>query len=204
MESGTSAPTVLVGLGNPGPEYAATPHNLGFRVMARLAEDAGVRISRPEARSLTGIAQIEGRRVVLATPLTYMNLSGPAVRDLLQKYEASLQSLVLVFDELNLPLGAIRIRERGSAGGHNGVDSVIDALASQEFVRVRLGIGPDHPIAPNRIGGDKAEYVLRPFPRSKQEEVEELVVRAADAVRMVLRDGVAKAMNEYNRREPAE
>src|SRR5208283_4828524 len=122
---------IVVGLGNPGSEYADTPHNLGFRVVARLAEQAGIRVSRPEARSLTGLGEIEGRRVVLATPLTYMNLSGGAVRELLKKYEAGHEALLLVFDELSLPFGAIRIRERGSAGGHNGVESVLESLGSQ-------------------------------------------------------------------------
>ena len=197
-ETDSAAPALVVGLGNPGPEYAATPHNLGFRVAAKLAESSGSRISRPEARSLTGLTELEGRRVVLATPLTYMNLSGSAVRDLLKKYETSIASLIVVFDELNLPLGAIRVRERGSAGGHNGVQSVIDALGTDEFVRVRLGTGPDHPL------GDKSDYVLRTFPKAKVQEVEDLVDRAAAAVRLVLRDGVAKAMNEYNRRVPPE
>ncbi len=190
---------VVAGLGNPGLQYAETPHNLGFRVVAKLAEDAGLRISRPESRSLTGVGTIEGRQAVLATPLTYMNLSGQAVRDLLQRYETGPESLVVVFDELQLPLGAIRIRERGSAGGHNGVESVIESLGNDGFVRVRLGIGPDHPVP----GEYKSEYVLRPFPKAKSEEVEEMVVRAADAVRMILRDGVAKAMNEYNRKPPS-
>jgi PTH1 family peptidyl-tRNA hydrolase len=200
----SDAYVLVAGLGNPGPEYAATPHNLGFRVVARLAEEKGLRISRPESRSLTTVGEIEGRRVVLATPLTYMNSSGGAVRDLLKKYEAgpeSLpQSLIVVSDELQLPLGSIRIRERGSAGGHNGIASVIDAVGTDEFVRVRLGIGPDHPVP----GEYKADYVLRPFPKAKLEQVEEMVVRGADAVRMILRDGAARAMNEYNRREPAE
>jgi PTH1 family peptidyl-tRNA hydrolase len=191
---------VVVGLGNPGAEYADTPHNLGFRVIARLAEQAGIRVGRPEARSLTGLGEIEGRRVVLATPLTYMNLSGGAVRELLKKYEAGREALLLVFDELSLPFGSIRIRERGSAGGHNGVESVIDGVGSQEFTRIRLGIAPDNPVAPEH----KAAFVLKPFPKSLKAATEELVDRGADAVRMLLRDGVARAMNEFNRREPAE
>jgi PTH1 family peptidyl-tRNA hydrolase len=191
---------VVVGLGNPGSEYADTPHNLGFRVIGRLAEQAGIRVSRPEARSLTGLGEIEGRRVVLATPLTYMNLSGGAVRELLKKYEAGREALLLVFDELNLPFGSIRIRERGSAGGHNGVESVIDGVGSQEFTRIRLGIAPDYPVAPEH----KSAYVLKSFPKSWKEPAEELVDRGAEAVQMLLRDGVARAMNEFNRREPAE
>lgn len=196
----SDAYVLVAGLGNPGPQYAATPHNLGFRVAGRLAEDVAMRIARPECRSLTAVGELDGRKVVLATPLTYMNLSGSAVRDLLAKYETGPESLIVVFDELNLPLGAIRIRERGSAGGHNGVSSVIESLGTDEFVRVRLGIGPDRPVP----GEYKADYVLRPFPKAVLEQVEEMVVRAADAVRMILRDGTAKAMNEYNRREPAE
>jgi PTH1 family peptidyl-tRNA hydrolase len=191
---------IVVGLGNPGPDYADTPHNLGWRVIAKLAEQSGIRVNRPEARSLAGVGEIEGRRVVLATPLTYMNLSGGAVRELLKKYEAGRESLVLVFDELSLPFGQIRIRERGSAGGHNGVESVIDGVGSPEFTRIRLGIAPDHPVAPEH----KAAYVLKAFPKSWREPAEELVDRGAEAVRMLLRDGVAKAMNEFNRREPVE
>jgi PTH1 family peptidyl-tRNA hydrolase len=186
---------VVVGLGNPGLDYADTPHNLGFRVIARLAEQFNIRVTRPEARSLTGLGEIESRRVLLATPLTYMNLSGGAVRELLKKYEASREGLLLVFDELSLPFGQIRIRERGSAGGHNGVESVIDGVGSPEFTRIRLGIAPDRPVAPEH----KAQYVLKPFPKSWKEPAEELVDRGADAVRMLLRDGVAKAMNEFNR-----
>jgi peptidyl-tRNA hydrolase, PTH1 family len=189
---------LVVGLGNPGSEYAETPHNLGFRVIAKLAHAAGIRVNRPEAKALIGVGEIEGRRVVLATPLTYMNLSGGSVRELLKKYEAGIESLLLVFDELSLPFGTIRIRERGGAAGHNGVDSVIDSMGSPEFARIRLGIAPDHPVAPDH----KAAYVLKPFPKSWREPVEELVDRGADAVRMLLRDGVARAMNEFNRREP--
>jgi PTH1 family peptidyl-tRNA hydrolase len=191
---------VVVGLGNPGAEYADTPHNLGFRVIARLAEQAGVRVTRPEARSLTGVGEIEGRRVVLATPLTYMNLSGGAVKELLKKYEAGKDALLLVFDELSLPFGSIRIRERGSAGGHNGVESVIDGVGSPEFTRIRLGIAPDRPVSPEH----KAAYVLKAFPKSWKDPAEGLVDRGAEAVRMLLRDGVARAMNEFNRREPVE
>ncbi|SRR5579871_237661 len=191
---------IVVGLGNPGEQYAETPHNLGFRVIAKLGESAGIRVNRPEAKSLVGVGEIEGRKVVLATPLTYMNLSGGAVRELLKKYEAGREALLLVFDELSLPFGSIRIRERGSAGGHNGVDSVIDGVESQEFTRIRLGIAPDHPVAPEH----KAAFVLKAFPKAAKPLVEELVDRGADAVRMLLRDGVAKAMNEFNRREAAE
>jgi PTH1 family peptidyl-tRNA hydrolase len=185
---------IVVGLGNPGREYEDTPHNLGFQVVERLAGEAGARISRPEARSLTAHITLEGAKVILAKPLTYMNLSGEAVRDLLKKFAAGPDALVVVSDELNLPFGALRIRERGSAGGHHGLESIIDLLGLQEFVRVRLGVAPDHPV------GDAADFLLRPFPRARREQVDELVARAADAVRVLLRAGPAAAMNQFNRR----
>jgi PTH1 family peptidyl-tRNA hydrolase len=192
------SPMLVVGLGNPGEEYQATPHNLGFRVVDRLAEAAGARITRPEARSLTAHTGLEGRPVVLVKPLTYMNLSGQAVRELLHKFEAQPASLLVVSDELNLPFGALRIRERGSAGGHNGLDSIIEMIGTQEFLRVRLGVGPDHPV------GDAAEYLLRPIPRARDQQVEEMVERAAEAVRTILREGPAKAMTLFNRRPESE
>lgn len=194
----TVGPVFVVGLGNPGEEYQATPHNLGFRVVDLLAGQAGTRISRPEARSLTAHTELEGRPVVLVKPLTYMNLSGQAVRELLKKFEAEVASLLVVSDELNLPFGVLRIRERGSAGGHNGLDSIIEMVGTQEFLRVRLGVGPDHPV------GDAADYVLRPLSRAQEKQAEEMVERAADAVRTILREGPAKAMTLFNRRPESE
>lgn len=185
---------IVVGLGNPGGEYESTPHNLGFRVVDRLAAEAGARVSRPEARSLTAHTEIEGRAVVLAKPLTYMNLSGYAVRELLKKFAALPGDLLLISDELDLPAGSIRIRQRGGAAGHHGLESVIEAIGTQEFLRVRMGVGPDHPV------GDAVDYLLRPFPRSREKQVEEWVDNAAKAVRSILRDGPARAMNEFNRR----
>ncbi len=184
-------PRIVVGLGNPGREYEFTPHNLGFLVLDRLAEPA--RIERPEARSLTAHAEIEGQPVVLAKPLTYMNLSGLAVRELLKRFEAGLEALVVVSDDLNLPAGTIRIRERGGAGGHHGLESILEMLGSEEFLRVRLGIGPDYPVE------DGAAYVLRRYSRSEEKQVQDLVELGAQAVRAVVRDGPARAMTEFNR-----
>ena len=198
MPDAVAVPMLVVGLGNPGEEYQATPHNLGFRVVDRLAEAAGARITRPEARALTAHTELEKRPVVLVKPLTYMNLSGQAVRELLHKFGAQPASLLVVSDELNLPFGVLRIRERGSAGGHNGLDSIIDLVGTQEFLRVRLGVGPDHPV------GDAAEYLLRPIPRARDQQVEEMVDRAAEAVRTILREGPAKAMTLFNRRPESE
>ena len=185
---------LIVGLGNPGPEYAHTPHNLGFLTVDKLAREGGIHVGRPECRSLVGLGRLEGHEVALAKPLSYMNLSGGPVKALLEKYGLGLESLMVVYDELNLPWSSVRIRERGSAGGHNGMKSVIQSLGSQEFLRVRLGIAPAHPAE----GGE--EYLLRPFRRSQEKEVEELVGRGAEAVRSILAEGAAKAMTRWNRR----
>ena len=184
---------LIVGLGNPGIEDQFTPHNLGFLVVDRLAEQARVRVERPEARSLVGRADLEGEPVALAKPLTYVNLAGLAVRDLLARLELDEAALVVICDDLALPAGTLRVRCRGRAGGHNGLASIIGALGTQEFVRVRLGIAPDHP-------RDDAGFVLRPFRRSELKQVDEQISRAAEAVRLILREGPEKAMNQFNRR----
>jgi PTH1 family peptidyl-tRNA hydrolase len=185
---------LIVGLGNPGAEYAGTPHNLGFMVVDRLASDAGVRVTRPEENALVGVGKIEGRDVVLAKPLSYMNLSGGPVRGLLRRYELQAEQLLLVYDELALPWGQLRLRLRGSAGSHKGVQSVIAALDTMEFPRLRLGIDPGHPI------GDGARFVLRKFRPSEEAEAEEIAGRAAEAVRLYISEGAEKAMTVINRR----
>lgn len=187
---------LIVGLGNPGIEYQFTPHNLGFLVVDRLADAARVRIERPEARSLLAHAEIEGQPVVLAKPLTYMNLSGLAVRELLERLELDPAALLVISDDLALPQGALRIRRRGSAGGHHGLESVIGALGTKEFVRVRLGVSPGRPL------DETSEYLLRPLRRSALKLVDEQIDRAAEAVRLILREGLEKAMSRFNRRQP--
>jgi PTH1 family peptidyl-tRNA hydrolase len=185
---------LIVGLGNPGAEYQRTPHNLGFRTVDRLAREGGIDVGRPECRSLVGLGRLEGCDVALAKPLSYMNLSGGPVKALLQRYGLGLESLMVIYDDLDLPWATVRIRERGSAGSHNGMKSVVNVLGSEEFLRVRLGISPGHRVE------DGAAYVLRPFPRQQEKEVEDLVGRAADAVRSILAEGAAKAMTIWNRR----
>jgi PTH1 family peptidyl-tRNA hydrolase len=185
---------LVVGLGNPGEEYANTLHNLGFLVIDRLAAQHGIRVTRREARALVGVGSIEGRDVVLAKPQTFMNLSGTSVKPLLEKYSLTAQDLILVYDELDLPWTALRIKPKGSAAGHNGADSVIRSLGTNEFARVRLGIHPGHVI---RNGAD---FVLSSFARRQREELDELIGYAADAVRAMLAEGVEKAMTKYNRR----
>jgi len=187
---------LIVGLGNPGYEYAWTPHNLGFLVVDLLAERNGIRVERPEAKSYVGLGRIGEQDVALAKPQTYMNLSGLAVRELAERYEAPAKRIAIAVDEVALPWGSVRIREKGSAGGHNGLKSVIGALGSDEFVRVRLGIQPDHPV------GDLSAYVLHRMRKSELEAAAELVERAADAIECMVKEGVRKAMNQFNRRPP--
>ena len=191
---------LIVGLGNPGIEYQFTPHNMGFLAVDRIAEQCGVRVSNRQCRALTGKAVIADHEVLLAKPETYMNLSGMSVRELVSEYEVDpARDLIVIYDELDLPLGAIRIRQRGRSAGHNGMESIIGALGSDEFVRVRLGIGPDHPVK------DGARYVLGQFKKSQYEAVNQELDTAAEAVQVILDEGLAKAMSLYNRRpEPPE
>lgn len=185
---------LIVGLGNPGYEYHLTPHNLGFMAADRLAETCGVEIVRREAQALTTSARVEGVEVVLAKPQTFMNLSGMSVVRLLEKYGIPDRDLIVLVDDTDLPFGTLRIRRRGSAGNHNGLKSVIGALESDQFVRVRMGVKPECPIE------DRVSYVLGQFRKADLRKVAELVDRAVEAVRMILREGAQKAMDRFNRR----
>lgn len=185
---------LVVGLGNPGAEYENTPHNLGFRVIDLLAERHAVRVSRKDSKALAGVGEIAAKPVMLAKPQTYMNLSGVSVRALMEKHEFTPADLILVYDELDLPWYEMRIKPRGSAAGHHGVISVIDAVGTNDFVRVRLGVNPGHKVR------DGAEYLLAPVKRSQQKETEELVGRGADAVASIIAEGVEKSMTKFNRR----
>jgi len=187
---------LIVGLGNPGSEYEWTPHNLGFLAVDALAQRAGIRITRPEAKSFAGRGTLAGNEVVLAKPQTMMNLSGAAVRGLLEKYECDPAALILLVDDVDLPWGMLRIRERGRPGTHNGMKSVVRSLGTEEFIRVRLGVGPE------KIWGDLADYVLSQLGRAERETALQMAADAADAVEMILTDGVGKAMTRFNRRVP--
>ena len=184
---------LIVGLGNPGEEYENTPHNLGFMVIDRLAGSHAIRVSRKENMSLVGLGGIAGKRVAVAKPQTFMNLSGPAVKGLLERYELKPDRLIVVYDELVLPWGSMRVRLNGSAAGHNGVKSLINSLGTNEFTRIRLGIDTGSP-------AKGAQVVLGQFKRAQKQDVEETVVRAADAVEFILAEGAAQAMTKYNRR----
>lgn len=187
-------PQIVVGLGNPGAEYAETPHNLGFLVVDRLAERHSIRVTRKECQAVVGHGAIGGHPVILAKPQTYMNLSGGAVRSLMDRYEAGAADLIVVYDELNLPWTALRVRLKGSAGGHHGVESVIRAAGTMAFRRVRLGIHPGHPVA------DSAKFVLAPFRRGQRKELDELLDYACQAVESIIKEGAEKAMTRFNRR----
>jgi len=189
---------LIVGLGNPGPEYAWTPHNLGFLTVDELANRSAIRVERPEGKALVGRGKLAGEDVALAKPQTMMNLSGLSVRDLLARYELTPADLIVLYDDVALPWGMIRIRERGSAGSHNGLKSVIGAVETDEFIRVRLGVEPDHPVS------DLKEYVLHPMSKSSLEVAAEMIAETAGAVEMILEKGVATAMNRYNKRVPPE
>ncbi len=189
---------LIVGLGNPGAQYEWTRHNLGFMLIDRLAREAGAQVKRTECRALVGQAELEGIKAKLAKPQTYMNLSGEAVACLISKRDerlAAIKELIVISDDLALPLGTIRLRARGSAGGHNGLKSIIAALRTEEFMRLRIGIQPPHPL------NDARRFVLEEFPKAARDEVEKVLERSADALRAVLRDGIEKAMATYNRDE---
>jgi peptidyl-tRNA hydrolase, PTH1 family len=185
---------LVAGLGNPGEDYARTPHNLGFMVVDRLAEMHSIRVSRKDSKALTGVGEISGTPVMLAKPQTFMNLSGMSLKPLMDKHLLAPASLIVVYDELDLPWTEIRIKAKGSAAGHHGMESVIRSLGTQDFVRVRLGVNPGYKLQ------DGAEYLLAPIKRRQAQELDELVGRGADAVGSIIAEGVEKAMTKFNRR----
>jgi peptidyl-tRNA hydrolase, PTH1 family len=191
---------LIVGLGNPGIEYQFTPHNMGFLAVDRIADQCRAKVSNRHSRALTARVRMEdggkAEEVLLAKPETYMNLSGMSVRELVAEYEAEPEKdLVVIYDELDFPLGTLRIKQRGSSAGHNGLESVIGALGTDEFTRVRLGVGPGHAVR------DGARYVLSQFKKSQYEMVDEVLERASQAAHMIVLEGALKAMNRFNQRE---
>lgn len=185
---------LIVGLGNPGPEYKHTPHNLGFLAIDKLAADANIRVTRPEGGAVVGLGTIAGEEVVLAKPLSYMNLSGGPTKKLLGKYELDASDLLVIYDELDLPWDSMRLKERGSAGGHRGMASIIQSVGTMDFERLRLGINPGRPL------GEAAKFVLRQLSRQEVKELESITERAADVVRLLISEGAEKAMSVANRR----
>ena len=186
---------LIVGLGNPGIQYQFTPHNMGFLAIDRIADQCGVEVRNRQCRALTARATIGNESVLLAKPETFMNLSGISVRELVEEHQVSPEAdLIVLYDELDLPLGTLRVRERGSSAGHNGIQSVIGALNTQEILRVRLGVAPERKVA------DGIQYVLTPFRKPQLKVVDDVLDQAAAAVTAILNEGAATAMNRYNRK----
>lgn len=183
---------LIVGLGNPGDRYAKTRHNLGFMLIDLLAREAQTQVKREECRALIGRAEIENQWTELVKPQTFMNLSGESVACLLKKENRTAEKLIVIVDELALPLGTIRLRPKGSDGGHNGLKSMTACLKTQDYIRLRIGIKPDHPIS------DTSRFVLDNFSKTEFETIEKVLDRSAQAIRTVLSDGIEKAMANFN------
>jgi PTH1 family peptidyl-tRNA hydrolase len=187
---------LIVGLGNPGDEYRLTPHNLGFLAIDRIAGDWGVEVRNRQCRALTGRAQIGDEPVLLAKPETYMNLSGISVGQLLAKNELKPESdLIVIQDELDFPLGTLRIHRQRSSAGHNGIESIIGALGTQDFLRIRIGVAPDHKVE------DGERYLLAPLRKVDLKVVDEVLDTVQEAVKVILQEGPAAAMNRFNRKQ---
>ena len=190
---------LIVGLGNPGIEYQFTPHNFGFLAIDRIANDLGIEVRNRQCRALTARATIAGVPVILAKPETYMNLSGLSVQELAAEHEVDVaKGLIVIYDELDLPFGTIRIRPRGGTAGHNGMESLVGALGTDEFMRIRLGIAPDRKVS------DGAKFVLTPFRKAQLEVVDQVLDTAEQAVETIIKDGPEAAMNRFNRKAEEE
>jgi peptidyl-tRNA hydrolase, PTH1 family len=195
----------VVGLGNPGPDYLWTPHNAGFMAIDRIAQQQGVVVQNRRCRAMTATCRIGGKEVILAKPETYMNLSGASVAALVREFEADPQhDMLVIYDELDLALGTFKIRERGSPAGHNGARSVTAALGSQEWLRLRIGVGHDLPAEAIAAGASKRggkDYLLSPMSKRDLTVMDEVLGKVATATRRIIQDGAGPAMNEFNRKE---
>jgi PTH1 family peptidyl-tRNA hydrolase len=190
---------LIVGLGNPGDEYELTPHNMGFLVADRIASERGVEIRNRQCRALTARIQVGDEPVLLAKPETYMNLSGLSVRELVAEYEVKPEAdLIVIQDELDFPLGTLRIHTRRSSAGHNGIESIIGALNTQDFLRIRIGVTPERKVE------DGQRYLLAPFRKADLAVVDGMIDTAVEAVKVILTEGAAAAMNRFNRKEQDE
>ena len=186
---------LIVGLGNPGIEYQFTPHNLGFLAVDQIAQQCGVEVRNRQCRALTARTTIGSEAVVLAKPETFMNLSGLSVRELIAEHKVSPEiDLIVLQDELDFPLGTLRLQRNRSSAGHNGIESLIGALGTQDFLRIRMGVAPDRKVE------DGMSYLLSPMRKAQLKVVDGMLETAAEAVKMLLTEGEAPAMNRYNRR----
>jgi peptidyl-tRNA hydrolase, PTH1 family len=186
---------LIVGLGNPGEEYELSPHNLGFRAVDRIADELGVEVRNRQCRALTARTLIGSETVLLAKPETFMNLSGISVRELVSKHEVRVEEdLIVIQDELDFSLGTVRLQRKRSSAGHNGIESIIDAMGTNDFLRIRMGVAPDHKVE------DGIGYLLSPFRKAQGKVVDEMLECAAEAVKAIVTDGEAAAMNRFNRK----
>jgi PTH1 family peptidyl-tRNA hydrolase len=195
---------LIVGLGNPGAEYALTPHNAGFLAIDRIAVVCDVQVANRRGRALTGRARLAGHNILLAKPETFMNLSGLSVAALLQELELGVEDLVVLYDELAIPLGQLRIRERGSAAGHNGVKSISGVLGTEEWTRIRIGVGKPPTETGRAVKAGGTDYLLAPMRKQALVELDEVLDQAVRAVEAVLTKGVGAAMNEFNKKVSSE
>jgi peptidyl-tRNA hydrolase, PTH1 family len=187
---------LIVGLGNPGIEYQFTPHNVGFLAIDRIADGLKIEVRNRQCRALTARSKIGNHEVLLVKPETYMNLSGLSVRELAEKNDVKVESdLIVIQDEMDFPLGTLRIHRRRSSAGHNGIESLIESLGTKDFLRVRIGVAPERKIE------DGKEYLLAPMRKKELKIVDEMLDTAEAAVKMILIEGEAAAMNRFNRKE---
>ena len=191
---------LIVGLGNPGPEYAFTPHNAGFLAVDRIAQICDVQVTNFRGRAMTAKAKLMGHEVLLAKPGTFMNLSGLSVAALLEELELGIEDMIVLYDELAIPLGTLRIRERGSAGGHNGVKSISGVLGTEEWTRVRIGVGKPPLESGREVKAGGTNYLLAPMRKQELAALDEVLEQAVRAVEVVLTKGVSAAMSEFNRK----
>ncbi|WP_263355693.1 aminoacyl-tRNA hydrolase [Acidicapsa ligni] len=209
ITSNSTSPFLVVGLGNPGMEYQWTPHNAGFMAIDRIAQQQGIVVQNRRCKALTGTTRLGGREVILAKPETFMNLSGLSVAALVKEFEAGAgsqtgQNMVVLYDELDLPLGTVKIKERGSPAGHNGARSITSVLGSNEWLRIRIGVGPDLPAEAIAAGAKRRggkDYLLDPMRKADLAVLDEVLDKVATAVRRIVEVGPAAAMNEFNRRD---
>jgi len=183
---------LIVGLGNPGKQYESTRHNIGFRVVDSIAKDLNIRVSKGQCRAIIGQGLIGDKKILLAKPQTFMNLSGESILELFKWYKIEKDHLVIIHDDLDLDLGKVRIRPHGNSGGHKGIESVIEKHGTTEFIRIKIGIGRAS------LGGDNSEYVLANVPKEQMEPIDEAIVLASEAAKDIVTEGINAAMNKYN------
>jgi len=186
---------IIIGLGNPTKQYQATRHNIGWDAITRISDDYRIPLNQVKHKAICGMGYIEGEKVILAQPVTYMNLSGESVRELVDYYKVSPEDIIIIYDDINLDVGQLRIRKKGSAGGHNGIKSIISHLGTDEFPRIRIGVGE------KPKDWDLADYVLSRFKDEEQEAIRQALKDTSDACRMIIASGMDAAMNRYNKKK---